>query len=177
MCCQGCGADLELDDTVRYVTCNYCGSRLEVVRDESVTHTKLFEKLEATTDALAGDLRVVRLQNELARIDREWEQRRAGLLVSDKDGRKSVPTGSGAAAAAGAPVIGGLLMLAFMTVFDFPAKMIGVAMLFITVFILVGVFTAVRISAKAGDHARAEREHEEARRRVLEELEAARHPE
>jgi hypothetical protein len=39
VCCQSCGADLQIDESIRYVTCNYCNSVLEVVHGASVTHT------------------------------------------------------------------------------------------------------------------------------------------
>jgi len=73
VCCQGCGADLQVDEAVRLVTCNYCHAKLEVVHDPTVTHTRLLEKLDRTTDRMAGNLRVIELQNDLERLDREWE--------------------------------------------------------------------------------------------------------
>ena len=54
-CCQGCGADLQIDETIRFVTCNYCNARLEVVHDTTVTHTRQLDKIEKTTD---GKLRL-----------------------------------------------------------------------------------------------------------------------
>lgn len=41
VCCQGCGADLEVDEEIRFVNCNYCGAKLEVVHDATTTHTRL----------------------------------------------------------------------------------------------------------------------------------------
>lgn len=59
VCCQGCGADLQVDETIRFVTCNYCGAKLEVVHGESVTHTKQLDRIERTTDLLASNLKVI----------------------------------------------------------------------------------------------------------------------
>jgi hypothetical protein len=54
---------------------------------------------------LADQLAEVRYQNELARIDREWEVERAQYLIADRYGRRQVPTpGMGI----GAAVVGGV---------------------------------------------------------------------
>ncbi|RYD49995.1 MAG: hypothetical protein EOP85_00510, partial [Verrucomicrobiaceae bacterium] len=92
VCCQGCGADLQVDDTIRYVTCNYCQTRLEVVHDQTVTHTRLLDKIERTTDRMANNLKVIELQNDLERLDREWESQRESLLVRGKDGHTTEPS-------------------------------------------------------------------------------------
>ncbi|RYD47332.1 MAG: hypothetical protein EOP85_05690 [Verrucomicrobiaceae bacterium] len=98
VCCQGCGADLEIDDSIRYVTCNYCNTRLEVVHDETVTHTRLLDKIERTTERMANNLKVIELQNDLERLDREWESRRQSLLVRNKQGHVSEPSSVGSVA-------------------------------------------------------------------------------
>jgi DNA-directed RNA polymerase subunit RPC12/RpoP len=85
LCCQGCGADLQVTEEVRFVTCNYCQSKLEIVRDASVTHTRVLEKLERTTERIAGNLKVIELQNDLERLDREWERVRQSLMTRGKD--------------------------------------------------------------------------------------------
>ncbi|MEO8615474.1 MAG: hypothetical protein ABI600_10060 [Luteolibacter sp.] len=92
VCCQGCGADLQIDESIRYVTCNYCHAQLEVVHDASVTHTRQLDKIERTTDQLANNLKVIELQNDLERIDREWDRLRGSLLSRDKYGNVSEPS-------------------------------------------------------------------------------------
>ncbi len=91
VCCQGCGADLQVDETIRFVTCNYCGAKLEVVHGESVTHTKQLDRIERTTDLLASNLKVIELQNEIERLDREWDRDSEGLMVRDQHGRLQEP--------------------------------------------------------------------------------------
>jgi hypothetical protein len=95
VCCQGCGADLQIDESIRYVTCNYCNTRLEVVHDQTVTHTRLLDKIERTTDRMANNLKVIELQNDLERLDREWESQRRSLMVRTKDGHFSEPSAAG----------------------------------------------------------------------------------
>lgn len=60
------------------MTCNFCGSKLEVVHDESVTHTLLLKDI-------AADLKVIQLQNDLEKLDREWAVRRETFMVAGKD--------------------------------------------------------------------------------------------
>lgn len=102
VCCQGCGADLQINESIRYVTCNYCHSRLEVVHDATVTHTRRLEKIERTTDDLAKKLKVIELQNDVEHLDREWEKFRNAVLVRDENGRVSEPTG-------GVAILGGIV--------------------------------------------------------------------
>lgn len=95
VCCQGCGADLQIDESIRFVTCNYCHARLEVVHDATVTHTRQLDKIERTTEQLADNLRVIELQNDLERLDREWDSQRQTLLVRSKHGNLSEPSAAG----------------------------------------------------------------------------------
>jgi hypothetical protein len=55
---------------------------------------------------MAAQLDEVRFQNELARIDREWEMERDQYLVADRRGRRHVPTTGGS-------LIGGLIVVSF----------------------------------------------------------------
>ena len=104
VCCQGCGADLEIDESIRFVTCNYCGARLEVVHDATVTHTKQLANIERATERMASDIRVIELQNDLERLDREWNSQRNGLLVRGENGSLSEPSPVGS-------IVGGVVMI------------------------------------------------------------------
>ena len=106
VCCQGCGADLQIDESIRFVTCNYCNARLEVVHDATVTHTRQLDKIERTTDQLAGNMKVIELQNDLERLDREWDNQRNSLLVRGKNGHVSEPSSTGS-------MVGGVVMIVF----------------------------------------------------------------
>ena len=85
LCCQGCGADLEVDDSIRFVNCNYCGARLEIVRDASTTHSRLLDKIERRTGEMAGELKIIRLQNDLEQLDRELAITTVMPIVSASD--------------------------------------------------------------------------------------------
>ncbi|MEO5715749.1 MAG: hypothetical protein ABIT37_19880 [Luteolibacter sp.] len=92
VCCQGCGADLQIDESIRYVTCNYCNARLEIVHDTTVTHSRQLDKIERTTDHLAQKLKVLELQNDLENLDREWEKFRNAALDRDEKGQLCEPS-------------------------------------------------------------------------------------
>jgi hypothetical protein len=71
--CENCGAPLRVSDAVRFVTCVHCHSRLEIVRSPSHLHARLLEDIhEQSADAQAS-LQIIELQNEVERLDREWE--------------------------------------------------------------------------------------------------------
>jgi LSD1 subclass zinc finger protein len=90
--CNQCGAPLSVPEAAQFVRCNHCAASLAVRRNESVTYTEVVEKLVAHTSKLAGQIAHLRFQNELERIDREWEYEREGYLVKQKDGSLVEPS-------------------------------------------------------------------------------------
>ncbi len=89
--CQHCGAPLQISDALRFITCGYCHTELQIVRDASTIHTEILSQIEAKTDALDGRLRVIEIQNEIERLDREWQVWRENNLVRNRDGSVSEP--------------------------------------------------------------------------------------
>ncbi len=167
--CQGCGADLQIDESIRFVTCNFCGSRLEIVSDQSTTHSKLLEKLERQTDDMAEDLRVIRLQNELEQLDREWAAEKIGLMITNKNGSQSIPSAGGA-------VVGGVVMVVFGIFWTIMASSMGAPGLFPLFgvgFICFAVFMIFSTMSKAERFKSAQSAMDDRRRQLLEELEKA----
>ena len=164
MLCQGCGADLDISDGIRFLNCNYCGAKLEVVQDESVSHTRVFEEV-------ADDVKVIRQQNELERLDREWAAEREEFMVSDKNGRRSIPTAAGSAVGAIVAIVGGIV---WMVVASQVASGFGgvgaIFPLFGLVFIGFGIASSVGGSKKAERYKRAKKRYDVARAAVSEKL-------
>src|SRR5687768_11739867 len=93
-------------------------SKLEDLRRRGVLNESEFEKAKAAVLAggaapagdapvvehLSAQLAEVRYQNELARLDREWEIDREQYMITTKYGRRHVPTPGGSIA--GAVIIG-----------------------------------------------------------------------
>ncbi|MGC4017426.1 MAG: hypothetical protein QM755_23370 [Luteolibacter sp.] len=90
--CQGCGSPLSVNESIRYATCNHCGASLEIIHDPSVTHSRLLEKLEQRTDALANGLKVLQLQNDLELLDREWDRFRDKICDREENGQLIEPS-------------------------------------------------------------------------------------
>ncbi len=169
VCCQGCGADLELDEFIRYVTCNYCNARLEVVHDATVTHTKQLDKIERTTDDLAKKLQVIELQNDIEHLDREWEKFRDAALTRDEKGQICEPSGGGSIIA----VIVGIGFGIFWIVMCVSNQVAGVALVGI-LFIVLSIFGMMRGSDKAAIYHVQKDRYEAARTSLLGRLDGKR---
>ena len=170
VCCQGCGADLQVDETIRFVTCNYCAAKLEVVHGESVTHTRQLDRIEQTTSQLASNLKVIELQNEIERLDREWDRDREGMLVRGKHGSVSEPSAAGALVGGVIAVIFGIFWVAMAAGSGAP----GLFPLFGLVFIGVAVFSIIRGTSKADRFQRSRGSYETRRAELLARLESER---
>ena len=92
LACGHCGAPLEVPDGTRFVTCGYCSSKLEVHRSGGAIYTEVLEALQKRTEEIAGDVEILKLQNELERIDREWQSTRESCMIRGKDGGLSEPS-------------------------------------------------------------------------------------
>lgn len=169
VCCQGCGADLEVDESIRFVNCNYCGAKLEIVHDRTTTHSRVLEKLEKKSDEMAGDLKVIRLQNELEKLDREWDREMQGFMVTGKNGQKSLPSGAGSMAGGVIAIIFGVIWMGFASSMGAP----GFFPLFGLVFIGAAVFGMMRGGMKASEYQSANSRMQARRRELLDKLEKA----
>ncbi|MEP4077891.1 hypothetical protein [Haloferula sp.] len=84
--CQSCGANLSIDESIRFVTCGYCSAQLEIVHDPSTIHSKLLEDVVKRQDAVEDELRILRLEKQIQRLERNWESFRARVSTKGKDG-------------------------------------------------------------------------------------------
>lgn len=170
VCCQGCGADLQIDESIRFVTCNYCGARLEVVHDATVTHTRQLDKIERTTEQLADNLKVIELQNDLERLDREWDNQRTSLLVRGKNGHVSEPSSVGSMSTGIIMIVFGVFWMGMATSMGAPSFF----PLFGLVFIGAAIFNMVNGTAKANAYQNGLHEYEFKRQRLVARLEKER---
>ncbi len=81
--CNECGAVLQVPPSARYVTCNHCNIPLEVHRTSVATYTEApigprppAREYDPAWQEMAARLEALERQNELARIDREWDMER-----------------------------------------------------------------------------------------------------
>ena len=163
--CNNCGASLEVQESIRFVTCNYCKSRLEIKRSESACFTQVLEEVRDDVHDMAEDLETIRLQNELERIDREWDMEREGYMIHTKHGKVSPESGGGAGA-----IIGGIIAIVFGIFWiSMTSKMgaPGIFPLFGLVFIGIAVVSIASGASKSQTYSSAKQKYQ-ARRRVAE---------
>lgn len=160
--CNNCGAPLEVAAGAHYATCGHCGARLAVRRTGSAASTEVLEKLDRTTEKLADHLATLTRQNEVERVDREWEREQAGYLITGENGARNLPTQR--AGVVIALIMGGfgLIWTAFAASFaPFPFPLFGL------VFVGFAVYAGLLQVKSAGKLADAEARYHERRREAL----------
>ena len=143
--CNECGAPLETSDSVRYLTCNHCGSQLSVQRTASSIFTEKLEAIEERTEAIAGSIDVIRVQNDIAQLDREWVMEREKHLVHGKRGTHEPGPGNVIGSAMGL-VVG--LMILWVEMSARSRGMMTVMGLFFTVMCGAGLVGGIRKADK-----------------------------
>lgn len=87
--CNHCGAPLEVGAGTRFVTCQFCSSSLEVKRTDNSIFTEEVAKIAENTGRMAESLEVIKLQNEIEQLDREWGIEQAGHMVNSRTGPRT----------------------------------------------------------------------------------------
>jgi DNA-directed RNA polymerase subunit RPC12/RpoP len=161
--CSHCGAPLEVPPGVRYATCAHCGSRLAIHRTGTAAYTEVLEEIRDRTARMAEDLGHIRLQNELERLDREWEARRAPLMTHGKDGSVNPPSAAGG-------LLGGLLAGGFGIFWLVMAFSMGAPpffLLFGVAFIGLALAGGIYTASRAQEYSAAEQEYRRQRVELL----------
>ena len=172
VCCNRCGAPLDVGVNARFVTCKFCNSQLEVKRSESAVFTEEIIRIADSTRQMAGSLEVIELQNEIERLDREWV---AGNPVSfDKDGRPVAQASPGGA-------VFGLMFSIFFAIVAFSmagfASSSGAPGIFALVPVGMGIFAVVAGImgvGKSNQHQVKKSEYEQRRAEMVARLDAMR---
>ncbi len=176
--CNHCGATLEVRDETNFVTCKHCDTQLAIHREDGAAYTALAEatkRVEQQTEALADQVedlsdqnaRLI-LQGELTQLDREWENRRQGLMTKDKRGQLVVATrGQAFTLAALAPLI--LLPLAAPLLAGSSFEMPGFAWILVA-FVAAVFYAAMKLHAKAVHYEKALAAHDADREAILSKL-------
>lgn len=168
--CNHCGAPLEVGPSTRFLTCQFCHSELAVKHTGSAAYTEVIEQIAATTNQMAGNLKVIELQNELERLDREWADHRENFYVSGKHGHRTPPNRAGALIAA--CVVIPFLLFWIVTASTmhapsiFPLFGLGVALLI--------VYQLVTTFKKAEGLDSAQSEYQSQRQRIIRQIDEAR---
>lgn len=168
--CSHCGAPLEVGEQTRFVTCQFCKNRLAVKHSGSAAYTEVIEQIAENTQQMASNLRVIELQNELERVDREWDSEKSRFYVTDKHGHQSKPS-----IAVGLVIL--FMMGAFGIFFAATSSQFGAPAIFPLFgigFVVIAIISAVSMFTKASGLSVAESGYQRRRAELLSRLEAAR---
>lgn len=163
--CNNCGAPLELPESARFATCRHCGAQLAVHRSTAAVTTEVLERVAAQVDRVADEVQQLRIQNELQRLDMNWERERQKLFVRTKNGPAREPT---EASGIVVMVIACVMALVFGGVAasnGFGAGIVGAVLM-----ALGGVFAGFQIMNKSRQMRTARSRYQTQRSRVLREL-------
>lgn len=158
--CNNCGAPLEVPQKLRSVTCGFCNTKLAVKHEGSAVYTEVIESIAAKVETLVQ-------QNEIERLDREWELRRGDFEMRGKDGRTFMPSiaiGVLTMVVAGG---GGLIWTMFAASMRVPVFFPMFGVLFIVVGLVMGGIIITKGRAFSGAQARYRRR----RRELMRDLE------
>ena len=86
--CNKCGASLEIPPGLRFATCQFCGSRLEVRFAGGVVYADVLDASADGDRQIAHDLQLIKLQNELNRLDQEWNLERERYRIHQHHGSR-----------------------------------------------------------------------------------------
>lgn len=92
--CNECGALIQVPTVARYVTCNQCGAHLIVQRTGVAAYTEAAPRpapppgsSDPAWREMSERLEQLESQNELYRIDHEWQTGREQYLITSRHGR------------------------------------------------------------------------------------------
>jgi hypothetical protein len=112
--CQQCGSPLEIpDESVRFITCGHCATPLEIVRMQSQTHSRIMQEIHSATTTSAQTLKVIEVQNDLERLDRDWERYLEAKKANDPDGSGDFGAHEFGSLLLGAAGLAGIFMIGF----------------------------------------------------------------
>lgn len=106
VCCQNCGASLEIPGDARFVTCQFCRSRLAVQNTGHAIFTELLGGVTENGNLMAENLEVIRIQNEIEKLDWEWQIEKETHMIRGRRGRISEPN-------AAVSVVAGIFLILF----------------------------------------------------------------
>lgn len=86
--CNQCGAPLDVPRKVRFVTCSFCNTRLQIQHEGAAVFTEALAEINE-------DLEQIKRNTALMRLDQEWAASRENYVVRNKHGVSRIPTASG----------------------------------------------------------------------------------
>jgi hypothetical protein len=170
--CNQCGAPLEVPEKVQFVTCAYCSARLSIQRSGGAVYSQALDEVEKRTEQIADDLETIKLQNELASLDRQWMLDRDRYKVKGRDGEYSVPGQTGS-------IMGMILAAGFGLFWTVGAASMGAPVffpLFGIVFVIIAIVGGISNLTKADAYQQSRQSYEMRRKTLLHKIRDKRGP-
>jgi hypothetical protein len=171
--CQHCGAALEVGEGARYVTCQFCKSQLAVQRTGSAVFTELLGDIADKTERMAENLDAIRIQNEIEKLDREWQMQREGFLIRSENGNTREPSAAGAVFGGAVLILFGILWVSMLSHGSKAGAPSGILTGFSLIgygIILFGIFMIAKGPHTAAQFTNARDAYEQRRRKLEKEL-------
>lgn len=165
--CNACGAPLEVGRKTRFVTCRYCSKRLAIQHSDSSVYTEVLEEIKESTDKISQDIGVIKLQNELEKLDREWLLERDGLMVTNRRGNRQLPSSPAST------IVGSLVAILFVFFFIRTASSMrapAIFPLFGVLVIIVALVNASKAMFSTNGYQEAEKRYQRQRNELLQRL-------
>jgi len=83
---------LSVPTTTNFATCAHCGSSLAIRRTDTAHYTEVIERLEEQTERIDRELRDIRFEHQLIKLDQEWEEERTRYVSRSKNGEIHEPS-------------------------------------------------------------------------------------
>lgn len=172
--CNSCAAPLDVPTSANYVSCNHCGTQLSINRNNDVTFTEQLARIEETTEALTDQLKELNNHQRLEAMERDWQSRRLGFMMTGKNGRSYAPTKTIAIGSSIAMAAFGVLWTVMAIAITSSAPNFGpfavakvIFPLFGLVFIGAAIFAGVKGYRMSDSLERAERKYHQERQQFL----------
>jgi len=102
--CNNCGAGIEVPRNAKFATCGFCDARLSVQQTETSAFTEVLGEV-------AEDIKEIKRNTEVTRLDQEWMLRRERHQVCGQNGTVSKPSAVAGVAMIAVGVLGGLTVM------------------------------------------------------------------
>lgn len=155
--CNNCGAPLKVPESANFVKCNHCSTQLAIRRTESTTFTEQLGEITKKTDEIKQVVTELARQNKVAAIDRQWDREKEQFMIAGKDGRRHLPSETGAVFTGVAFGVVGIIWCIAAFSSGSPMGVFGV------VVVIIGVVIAGVNYAKAEEYQKAHRRYRQRR--------------
>lgn len=171
--CNNCGATLEINEQIKFFNCTSCNTSLALKKSGNVAYTEVSGHGNSVAKPVLETIDINSIENEIARLDREWMIEKKKYQINTKYGSKTPNKHTSAFT-----IIGTVLGLGFMifwisTVMSANNSGDGTSFVFVlfgivgVIFLIVNSFTNV---SKSENYMEAESQYQQKRNDLLQQL-------